>query len=199
LARKDEIRNEILRKKAGANPWEIQHAFDTIIGISNRNTIFKDYCYLEENFVVVEDKNQLKLEADLYETNKSNLSSILPKIEGIINNSAFKDQFIGVTYVQENPTVMNDEALTIKATTILNTIYGEETVIPSYGQVPYFNDDFIYFQQKVPGVYFLLGGSNVEKGIFAMNHTPNFRVDEECIKIGVQAFSSLILERCIEK
>lgn len=45
------------------------------------------------------------------------------------------------------------------------------------------------------GVYFLLGGSNVEKGISAMNHAPNFRVDEECIRVGVKSFASLILER----
>ena len=85
--------------------------------------------------------------------------------------------------------------MTSQATNILNGIYGNETVLIDYGQIPYFNDDFIYFQQKVPGVYFLLGGSNREKGIIAMNHTPNFGVDEECIKIGVEAFSSLILER----
>ncbi|WP_316822651.1 hypothetical protein [Pedobacter gandavensis] len=42
--------------------------------------------------------------------------------------------------------------------------------MPDYGQVPYFNDDFAYFQQKVPGVYFFLGGSNIEKRIVAMNH-----------------------------
>ena len=69
------------------------------------------------------------------------------------------------------------------------------TVVMDYGQIPYFNDDFCYFQQKISGVYFLLGGSNLEKGIIAMNHAPNFRVDEECIKIGVKSFSSLILER----
>ena len=64
-----------------------------------------------------------------------------------------------------------------------------------YGQIPYFNDDFFYFQQKTPGVYFFLGGSNLEKGISAMNHAPNFGVDEECIKIGVKSFSLLMLER----
>lgn len=67
----------------------------------------------------------------------------------------------------------------------MKEIYGDDLVMPDYGQVPFFNDDFCYFQQDIPGVYFLLGGSNVEKGIIAMNHAPNFKVDEECIKIGV--------------
>ena len=77
----------------------------------------------------------------------------------------------------------------------MKEIYGDDLVMPDYGQVPFFNDDFCYFQQDIPGVYFLLGGSNVEKGIIAMNHATNFKVDEECIKIGVWCFSSLIVER----
>ena len=191
----NKIRSEMLRKEDGATPWEVQKVFDTSIGLTNPNTIFRDYCYLQEDLVIEKDSNQFKLIAELYETNKSNLPNLLQKIGQIINSSTFKDEFIEVSYIMENPTVMNDKSLTTIATNTLNTIYGNETIVTSYGQIPYFNDDFIYFQQKVPGVYFLLGGSNLEKGIVAMNHAPNFRVDEECIKIGVKSFSSLILER----
>ncbi len=66
---------------------------------------------------------------------------------------------------------------------------------PIYGQIPYFNEDFIYYQQKVPGVMFLLGGSNSKKGLISMPHSPDFAVDEETIKFGVRCFSSLLLER----
>ena len=57
------------------------------------------------------------------------------------------------------------------------------------------NDDFSYFQQKIPGVYYFLGGSNYQEGIISMPHTPNFAIDEECIKVGVKYFSSMIVER----
>lgn len=191
----DTIRREILRKKDGANPWEIPKAFDSIGGLRNPNTAFRDYLFLEDSFVIEEENNQLHIKAYLYETDKDNLPNILPKIEQLISSSEFKEEFIAISYIQENPTVLNDEELTDQAINILNDIYGYETVVIDYGQIPYFNDDFFYFQQKIPGVYFLFGGSNVEKGIMAMNHAPNFRVDEECIKIGVESFSSLILER----
>ncbi|MEM6319663.1 MAG: M20/M25/M40 family metallo-hydrolase [Bacteroidota bacterium] len=191
----DTIRKEMLRKEEGGNPWEVQKAFDSNIGIHQPNTIFKDYCFLQERAIIKADSHQLIVVAELYETNESNVSKLLPKIKRIINQSAFKDAFIDASYIMENPTVMNHPQLTNDASNVLNTIYGEGTVVPSYGQIPYFNDDFIYFQQQVPGVYFLLGGSNLEKGIFAMNHAPNFRVDETCIKIGIQSFSSLIFER----
>ncbi len=190
-----QIRSEILRKKEGVNPWEIPKAFDSIIGLTNPNTVFKDYLFIEENFVIEEANNQLYLKAYLYETNKSNLPNILPKIEQIINNSEYRDKFISTSYIQENPTVLNDERLTNKAINTLTDIYGSNSVVMDYGQIPYFNDDFFYFQQKIPGVYFLFGGSNKKKGINAMNHAPNFGVDEECIRIGVKSFSSLILER----
>lgn len=189
------IRSEILRKKDGANPWEIPKAFDSIIGLSNPNTIFKDYLFMEENFVIEEDNNQLDIKAYLYETNKSNLPNILPKIEEIISKSEYKDKFISTSFIQENPTVLNDKLLTENAINTLTDIYGSKSVVMNYGQIPYFNDDFFYFQQKTSGVYFLLGGSNLEKGINAMNHAPNFGVDEECIRVGVKSFSSLILER----
>lgn len=191
----NQLRKETLRIKDESKPWEIPLVFDSIMGIGNPNTIFNDYFFMEENFMIEANENQLDIKGFAYETNKANLPNILPRIEQIINNSDFKDQFISTSYIMENPTVLNDVGLTDKAIKSLNSIYGNETVVMDYGQIPYFNDDFFYFQQKVPGVYFLLGASNLEKGIIAMNHAPNFRVDEKCMKIGVKSFSSLILER----
>ena len=195
----NQIRSETLRKQGVKSPWQISNAFDTLVGLKNPNTIFKDYFFIDELFSVKENNNHLNITVSAYETNKFNLPKILPKIEDIINDSEFKDHFIATSYIQENPTVLNDEILTDEAINILNDIYGNETVVMDYGQIPYFNDDFIYFQQKISGVYFLLGGSNQEKGIIAMNHAPNFKVDEDCIKIGVQTFSSLIMERINNK
>ncbi|MDT0606381.1 M20 metallopeptidase family protein [Croceitalea rosinachiae] len=191
----NQLRNETLRRKDSTNPWQILKAFDAKLGLTNPNTFFKDYLYLQENFIIEEDDNQLTLITEAYETDKSNLPNILPKIEQIISKSKHQDKFISASFIQENPTVFNHKSLTTDAIKTLTTIYGENHVEMSHGQIPYFNDDFIYFQQKTPGVYFLLGGANPKKGISAMNHAPNFDVDEECIRVGVKSFSSLILER----
>ncbi len=191
----NQIRNETLRKKDATSPWQIPKAFDPMVGLSNPNTIFKDYLFMEENFVIEEDNKQLTIKAYAYETNKSNSPDILPEIEQIIRKSEYKDKLISTSFIQENPTVLNHKSLTKHAMNTLTDIYGSNAVVMSYGQIPYFNDDFIYFQQKIPGVYFLLGGSNPEKGINTMNHAPNFKVDEDCISVGVKSFSSLILER----
>ncbi|MBX7174468.1 MAG: amidohydrolase [Pyrinomonadaceae bacterium] len=189
------IHNLLFRVKTDSKPWELQNIIDPKIGLGNPKTIFKDYLIIDENFTRYSENNELFLEADLYETNSENLKNILPKIKQVIETSGFKEQLISLSFIQENPTVMNDTKLTNSAIKTLRKIHGNNPVVNNYGQVPYFNDDFAYFQQKIPGVYFFLGGSNFEKEIIAMNHAPNFKVDEECIRTGVNSFSSLIFER----
>ena len=192
------IHSLLSRARTGSKPWEIQNIGDPQTGLINPNTIFKDYLIMDENFTNYSENNKLFLEANLYETNSSNLKNIIPKIKQVIEAGDYKDQLLSISFVQENPTVINDKKLTNIAVKILDNIYGKGFVITDYGQVPFFNDDFAYFQQKIPGVYFFLGGSNIEKGIIAMNHAPNFKVDEECIRTGVKNFVSLILERLNE-
>jgi metal-dependent amidase/aminoacylase/carboxypeptidase family protein len=134
----------------------------------------------------------------IYETNSDKLNEIIPQIKQVLETNDYKDQLLSISYVQENPTIFNDKSLTNLASETLEKVYGKTAVVRDYGQVPYFNDDFSYFQQKKRGVYFLLGGSNSAKGIVAMNHTPGFEVDEESIRTGVKSFSSLIYERLKE-
>jgi metal-dependent amidase/aminoacylase/carboxypeptidase family protein len=189
------IHGLLSRAQADSKPWEIQNISDPKIGVENPNTIFKDYLIMDENFVIYNKNGELFLEAYLYETNASNLKSIIPKIKQFIEASNYKKQLLSISFIQENPTVINDEKLTKIAIRILDNIYGKGFIVNDYGQVPFFNDDFAYFQQKIRGVYFLLGGSNFEKGTIAMNHAPNFKVDEACIKVGIQSFSSLIVDR----
>ncbi|MEN2402479.1 amidohydrolase [Flavobacterium sp. MC2016-06] len=189
------IYTSLSRSQSGSKPWEVQNIADLKIGILNPNTIFKDYLIIDQNFTNYSKNGELFLEADLYETNLSNVKNIIPKVKEVIETSIHKDQLLSISFIQENPTVINDKKLTENALKIIKNSYGKESVAAVYGQAPFFNDDFAYFQQKIPGVYFFLGGSNFQKGIIAMNHAPDFYVDEECIRIGLKTFSSLIVER----
>lgn len=193
------IHSSLTRIKTDSKPWDLQNILDPKTGLTNPDTIFKDYLIMDEKFVSYQKNERFFMEAYLYETNASRVERILPEIKNVIAHSAYKDQLISVTFSQENPTVLNDKKLTEMALKTLQSIYGKDNILRSYGQIPYFNDDFAYFQQKIPGVYFLLGGSNIKKGIMAMNHTPGFEVDEESIKVGVRSFSSLIMERLKQK
>ncbi len=189
------IRNTLTRTINNSKPWEIQHALDPKDGLANPNTIFKDYFLMDENFVNYSKNNTQFLEFDVYETDKNKLKDIIPAIKKVIESQDLSSELVSVTFFKENPTIDNDPKLTNSAINTLDNIYGKGTVTVDYGQVPFSNDDFSYFQQKTPGVYFFLGGSNFEKGMIAMIHAPNFMADEECIRIGVKSFSSLIFER----
>lgn len=182
-----------VRIKANSTPWSLDFLTDVKQGIESEESIYKDYFIIESSHTNKNDK-YFSFETNFLETDKERIDSIPLKIKEQIINSKFKDLFLSIKF-SKVPTVMNDPKLTAIAMKILDSLSDNKLVKPMYGQIPYFNEDFIYFQEKVPGVLFLIGGSNIEKGINSMPHSPNFVVDEEAIKIGVQYFSSLLLER----
>ncbi|MBU1436094.1 MAG: amidohydrolase, partial [Gammaproteobacteria bacterium] len=58
------------------------------------------------------------------------------------------------------------------------------------------SEDFSFYQQQVPGVFFFLGiadeGADLTKT--APNHSPFFRVNEGALENGVRALSSLAVD-----
>ncbi len=190
-----QVQQTMFRARPDAKPWEIQRLVDQSVGVGVPTTAFQDFLFMDSNFDTQVEGGELRLSAYLYETSAANLATLLPRIEAAVAASGHKAQLLNVSFVQANPTVVNEPALTRAAMTALEQASPPNSVLPLYGQAPFFNDDFAYFQQKVPGVYFFLGGSNFEKGIIAFNHAPNFHADEETIRRGVQSFSGLLLTR----
>ncbi|MBC9798063.1 M20 metallopeptidase family protein [Sinomicrobium weinanense] len=195
----DSIYKDLFRVIADSQPWALEHVFAPETGLENPQTIYRDYLIFQGEFAGTENDNDIAFEVTFNETNRARLEQIPLSIEQRIRKSNYKDEFLSVEYVSEVPTVINDPLLTEEALNTIRKIYGNEFVRPIYGQVPFFNDDFAYFQQQTPGVYFFLGGSNPEKNFIAMPHSPGFAVDEESIRFGVHYFSSLLLERANSK
>jgi hypothetical protein len=139
------IQSALIRIQDGAKPWEVQHIVDPKLGIANPNTIFKDYLIMDENFYIYTDNNELFMEAYLFETNAANLPNIIPTIRKTIETNGYKDDVLSISFIQDNPTVVNDEKLTTAAAETLKNIYGNDLIVKGFGQVPYFNDDFTLF------------------------------------------------------
>ncbi|MCL6219225.1 M20 metallopeptidase family protein [Zunongwangia pacifica] len=176
--------------------WEMQTLMDSKLGLANPNTIFKDYITLNSAVTSKEKDDSINFYASMCTSDPTKLYSVLKQLKSKIKNSEFADQFIDIQFQEELTLVINDKDLTDKAVNTISAIYGNQSAINLHGIIPDGrSDDFAYFQQEIPGVYFLLGGSNYEKGILSMPHSPNFNVDENCIKTGVQYFSSLIAEK----
>ncbi|MCF2504356.1 amidohydrolase [Dyadobacter sp. CY107] len=89
------------------------------------------------------------------------------------------------------PVTFNNEALTAKMIGTLDNVAGKSNVylIPAKTGA----EDFSYFQQKVPGFFFFLGGMPKGKSIEAAapHHTPDFYVDESSLVLGVRSLSRL--------
>lgn len=197
---KDEVvkyTQDLMRSHSTANEkfWDLNNIMDPEIGIVNPNSIYADYIAVSEPFRVKSENNVVEISSMIYATDSLKLDSMLVRIRENIGRSAYSTKLLSVQYEKNDPTVYNDAKLTQETLQTIAAAYGKNTVAPIYGIVYLFNDDFSFFQKKVPGVYYLLGGSNFEKGIIAMPHSANFAVDEEAIRMGVKYFSTMLLSR----
>lgn len=116
------------------------------------------------------------------------------RIEAIARNIAAANQCEAeVKIIPGYPVTVNDENLTrMMVPTFIETV-GKDMVkeIP----VVMGAEDFSYYQEKVPGVFFFLGGrppgTPVEKA--APHHTPDFYLDESGFKNGVRTLCNLVI------
>ncbi len=56
------------------------------------------------------------------------------------------------------------------------------------------SDDMAYFLNAVPGCYFNVGAGDKAQGYDAPHHSPRFRIDEDCLPVGVEVMLRAALE-----
>lgn len=85
---------------------------------------------------------------------------------------------------QGYPSLKNDVKLTEKCAAFAKEILGEDKVkeLPQLMTA----EDFAWYSQKVPACFYRLGTSNLENGIIAKQHTSNFNIDENSMRIGIE-------------
>jgi amidohydrolase len=99
-----------------------------------------------------------------------------------------------VTITPGYPIVYNDVALTAKMVPTLRRVAGPEHVILGHASLG--AEDFAFFQEKVPGLFFWLGTRAPEQSAedAAPNHSPHFFVDERGLLLGVKALANLAVD-----
>ena len=99
-----------------------------------------------------------------------------------------------IPYESSFPVTFNDLALTQKMLPVLQEAAGKENVILTVAQTG--AEDFCFYQQKVPGLFFILGG--MPKGgnplTAPSHHTPDFFIDESGLKLGVKTLVNLTVD-----
>jgi metal-dependent amidase/aminoacylase/carboxypeptidase family protein len=89
------------------------------------------------------------------------------------------------------PSVVNDAALTAKMAPSLARV-GARTIL---SDVPgSASEDFSYFGQVVPGLFFNVGISRPDDKTPASNHSPRFYVDEAGLIYGLRAMLHVIAD-----
>ena len=198
------------RSAHGAYPWA---SVDPIIVsaeiINNLQTIVSRNLHVTENAGVV----------TIGAINGGNRSNIIPEqVEMLGTIRAFTDEDekmiidrvrqvatktaesagavaeVKIPYTSHYPVTYNNIALTEKMLPSLQNTAGKENVILS---APHTGaEDFSFFQQKVPGLYFYLGGmpKGADHTKVPQHHTPDFYIDESGFKLGVKAMTNLVLD-----
>jgi amidohydrolase len=92
------------------------------------------------------------------------------------------------------PITFNDVALTEKMVPTLESVAGKANV--SITAAATGAEDFAFYQEKVPGVFFFLGGAPKGKpeGQTAPHHTPDFYIDEGGFVLGMKSMASLVVD-----
>ncbi|HET9849241.1 MAG TPA: amidohydrolase [Candidatus Dormibacteraeota bacterium] len=87
------------------------------------------------------------------------------------------------------PPVVNDPTISGLVAGAIGSALGEGTVV-AYEPLMV-GEDFAYFLEQRPGCFFLLGGA--PDGPPVTHHTPQFRIDERCLPIGLKAMTAAVL------
>ncbi len=99
-----------------------------------------------------------------------------------------------IPYSTHYPITYNDPALTAKMLASLQNTAGASNVKLSPAHTG--AEDFSFYQQKVPGLFFNLGG--MPKGGDPLkapsHHTPDFYIDESGFLVGVKAMANLVVD-----
>lgn len=194
----------------GASPW---YSVDPIVVsaqiISSLQTIVSRNVNLTENPSVVtigaiHGGNRFNIISDQVEMlgtirtfSDSDEKLVYSRVKQIAEKTA---EAAGATAVVElpysvhYPVTFNNVALTAAMLPSLQKSAGAENVVlvpPQTG-----SEDFSFFAQKVPGLYFFIGGlpKGKDSKTAAPHHTANFFIDDSAFKTGVKAFCNLVFD-----
>lgn len=126
------------------------------------------------------------LDPDMKEMILRRMSEMVPAIARAYGGNATLE-------VRNNTSItFNDVALTSQMLPTLQNVAGSGNVQlmkPTTG-----GEDFSFFQEEVPGLFFFLGGQPIDSKDAAPHHTPDFFIDESGMLLGVKVLSQLALD-----
>jgi amidohydrolase len=122
------------------------------------------------------------------------------RLEAIAKNTAdAAGGSAAISYSLGYPVTINDPALTERMVPTLIRVAGANNVrvAPLTGTA----EDFSYFQQNVPGMFFFLGVTprDQDPARAPQNHSPLFFADESALPVGVRALANLAVDYLFQR
>jgi amidohydrolase len=117
---------------------------------------------------------------------------LFERLETIVTNTAEANGAEAILNIREGyPITYNDPDLTTQMLPTLQAVAGTSNV--NYINAITGAEDFSFFQEEIPGLYFFVGGLP-PGGIPAGHHTPDFYIDETGMKLGIRAMANLVID-----
>ena len=145
------------------------------------------------NNIIPEEVNMVgtirTLDAQMRET-------LFERFRTIVKNTGESNGAEAILTINEGyPITYNDPELTAKMANTFIEVAGAENVNPNMDAITG-AEDFSFFQEKIPGLYFFIGGAPKGKDLSlqAPHHTPDFYVDDSGMLTGIKLLSRMAVD-----
>ena len=118
------------------------------------------------------------------------------KVEAIVAGVRSPDVDVTLRFEERTASgVINDAPLVERSNGVIRSVLGGESVVTVPVAPPVFSEDYGFFTEQVPGVFWFLGVSNPAKGTVGMPHSPGYVADEGAILVAARAMTAVMLDR----
>lgn len=97
-----------------------------------------------------------------------------------------------ISFQNNTSITFNDLALTAKMLPTLEAVAGKENV--ELVKATTGGEDFSFFQEEIPGLYYFLGGMSPENTEAYPHHTPDFLIEDSGMLLGIKSLSQLTID-----
>ncbi|WP_339606949.1 amidohydrolase [uncultured Roseivirga sp.] len=121
---------------------------------------------------------------------------LFERLRTIVKNTAESNEAEATLYIDKGyPITYNDPQLTAKMADTFVDVVGAQNVTPNMNAITG-AEDFSFFQEKIPGLYFFIGGApkGVDAEKQAPHHTPDFYVDDAGMITGINLLSRMVVD-----
>ncbi|ECH7280374.1 amidohydrolase [Listeria monocytogenes] len=140
-------------------------------------------------------KDAVELEGDVRYMNTENRDKMDAEIHRIVAGiEAMFGVTVELTYTNDYPPLYNDPAVTEQVVASLQKGVGEYlTGISEYDMLSG-SEDFSYYLQKIPGVFFYIGAKPKNTSNAYFNHHPKFDIDEDALLVAAKSVADVVLD-----